>query len=216
MKPYQMSEDKVCTAFKTDCTKGLFVSEVTARQKQFGANVLPEKAPDSWLKIFARQFQNPLIYILLAAALIIFFVGPDTFDAFIISGILLFNALVGTIQEGRTSRMLASLKRFIVSDCVVIRDGNTGVIDAALLVPGDVVLLQEGQRVPADMRLVVANNLHVDEAILTGESLEVLKDCSPMDEEVLPIMEQRNMVFKGTYVLTGSGKGVVIATGQQT
>ena len=176
MKPYQMSEDQVCTTYKTDSVKGLSGGEAAGRRERFGLNVLPEKGPDSWLKIFARQFQSPLIYILLAAALIIFFVGPDSLDAFIISGILLFNALVGTIQEGRTSRILASLKTFITSDCVVIRDGQKSVIDAAQLAPGDVVVLQEGQRVPADMRLIVANNLHVDEAILTGESLEVLKD----------------------------------------
>ena len=215
MEPYQMNEDQVCTTYQTDCIKGLSEDEVAKRQKLFGANILPEKGPDSWLKIFARQFQNPLIYILLAAALIIFFVHPDAGDAFIITGILLFNALIGTIQEGRTSRILASLKKFIISDCVVIRDGGTQVIDSARLVPGDVVLLQEGQRVPADMRLVVANNFHVDEAILTGESLDVLKDCSPIPESV-PIMEQRAMVFKGTYVLTGSAKGIVVAIGQQT
>lgn len=216
MNPYQMSEDQVCSSYETDCIKGLSEGTVAARQKKFGLNVLPEKEPDSWLTIFARQFQSPLIYILLAAALIIFFAGPDKLDAFIISGILFFNALIGTIQEGRTRRILASLKKFIISDCVVIRQGCTSVIDAAQLVPGDVVLLQEGQRVPADMRLIIANNLHVDEAILTGESKAVRKDSRATTESDLRIMDQRNMLFKGTYVLNGTGKGVVVATGQQT
>ena len=143
MKPYQMSEEQICATYETDCIKGLSEREVVNRQRRFGLNVLPEKGPDSWLKIFVRQFQNPLIYILLAAALIIFFVGPDCLDAFIISGILLFNALVGTIQEGRTSRILASLKRFSTSDCVVIRDGTNHVIDAAQLVCGDVVIFRK-------------------------------------------------------------------------
>ena len=127
MNPYQMSEDQVCISYETDCIKGLSEGKVAARQKRFGRNVLPEKEPDSWLTIFARQFQSPLIYILLAAALIIFFAGPDKLDAFIISGILFFNALIGTIQEGRTRRILASLKKFIISDCVVIRQGCTSV-----------------------------------------------------------------------------------------
>ena len=216
MQPYNMSEEQVCRIYKTDCSKGLSADDVKSRKKQFGTNVIPEKGPDSWLVIFMRQFKSPLIYILLVAALIIYFVGPDKFDAFIITGILLFNALIGTIQEGRTSRILAGLKKFIVSDCVVVRNGNNHVIDSAQLVPGDVVLLQEGQRVPADIRLIEANNFHIDEAILTGESLEVLKHSSPIAEHVAPIMDQRNMVFKGTYILTGSGKGVVVAIGTQT
>lgn len=216
MKPYQMSEEQMCATYNAEKTKGLSESEAAEHQKQFGKNLLPEKGPDSWIKIFVRQFQNPLIYILLVAALIIFFVGTDTFDAFIITGILLFNALVGTIQEGRTSRILATLKTFITSDCVVIRDGQTRIINAAQLVPGDLVLLQQGQRVPADMRLLTAHNLHVDEAILTGESLEVLKDSAAIMQTDLSISEQRNMVFKGTYVLTGSGKGIVVGTGVRT
>ena len=87
MKSYTMTEEQICTSFKTDCTKGLSEQEVYVRQKKFGHNVLPEKGADSWLKIFVRQFQSPLIYILLVAALIIFFVGPDASDAFIITGI---------------------------------------------------------------------------------------------------------------------------------
>lgn len=216
MKPYQLTVDQLCSIYKTDSVKGLSLQEVTFRQKCFGENVLPEKRPDSWLKIFARQFQSPLIYILLAAALIIFFVGPDTMDAFIISGILFFNALIGAIQEGRTSRMLASLKRFVVSDCVVVRDGNTQIINAAQLVPGDLVVLQEGQLVSADIRIILANNLHVDEAILTGESQAVLKSSSPIEEVSLCIMDQQNMLFKGTSLLIGSAKGIVVATGQET
>lgn len=216
MKSYTMTEEQICTSFKTDCTKGLSEQEVYVRQKKFGHNVLPEKGADSWLKIFVRQFQSPLIYILLVAALIIFFVGPDASDAFIITGILLFNASIGTIQEGRTSRILASLKKFIVSDCIVVRDGATHVINAAQLVPGDVVLIQEGERVPADMRLVIAHNVHVDESILTGESLQVGKKSAAITNLIAPLMEQTNMLFKGTYVLTGSGKGVVVATGLET
>jgi len=216
MKPYQMSEDQVCQSYRTDSFKGLSDNVIADRKKYYGANTLPQKGPDSWFIIFVRQFRSPLIYILLAAALIIFFVGEDRFDAFIITGILLFNALIGTIQEGRTSRILASLKTFMTSDCVVIRNGTTLVLDAESLVPGDLVLLQEGQRIPADIRLISANNMHIDEAILTGESYEVLKNADPLSQEDLSLMDQRNMVFKGTYILSGSGKGIVVAIGLQT
>jgi Ca2+-transporting ATPase len=216
MKSYHISEEELSRVYNTDFLTGLSAHEVKRRKKQFGYNVLPEKGPDSWLAIFVRQFKSPLIFILLIAALIIYFVGPDTFDAFIITGILLFNALIGAVQEGRTSRILAGLKKFIVSDCVVIRGGVAQVIDAAQLVPGDIVLLQEGQRVPADMRLIEASNLHVDEAILTGESLGVRKYPDPISGDSVPLVEQRNMLFKGTYLLAGSGKGVVVATGLRT
>lgn len=217
MKPYHMTEEQICKSFKTDCINGLSEHDVRLRQKKYGHNILPEKGVDTDFKIFIRQFQSPLIYILLVAALIIFFVGPDSADAFIITGILLFNALIGAIQEGRTSRILASLKKFIVSDCVVIRNGITLVINAEQLVPGDIVLLQEGQRVPADIRLVVSHNLHVDESILTGESLQVSKQSAALSTSTLiTIAEQSNMLFKGTYVLTGSGNGVVVAIGTET
>lgn len=216
MKPYQMSEAQVCQVYRTDISKGLTHNVIADRKKYYGANTLPQKGPDSWVSIFVRQFRSPLIYILLAAALIIFFVGEDHFDAFIITGILLFNALIGTIQEGRTSRILASLKTFMTSDCVVIRDGTALVLAAESLVPGDLVILQEGQRVPADIRLVTANNMHVDEAILTGESSEVFKNADPLSQEDLSLMDQRNMIFKGTYILSGSGKGIVVAIGLNT
>jgi Ca2+-transporting ATPase len=212
-----MTEEQICKSYKTDCINGLSEHDVRSRQKKYGYNILPEKGVDAGFKIFIRQFQSPLIYILLVAALIIFFVGPDSADAFIITGILLFNALIGAIQEGRTSRILASLKKFIVSDCVVVRNGISLVINAEQLVPGDIVLLQEGQRVPADMRLVVSHNLHVDESILTGESLQVSKQSASLSTSTLiTIMEQSNMLFKGTYVLTGSCKGVVVAIGTET
>jgi len=216
MKPYQMSEDQLCQHYRTDCSSGLSQNIIVDRKKYYGSNVLPQKGPDSWVAIFMRQFRSPLIYILLAAALLIFFVGEDRFDAFIITGILLFNALIGTIQEGRTSRILASLKTFMTSDCVVIRNGVALVLDAESLVPGDLVVLQEGQRVPADIRLISANNMHVDEAILTGESYEVLKNADPLAQDDLSLMDQHNMIFKGTYILSGSGKGIVVAIGLHT
>ena len=216
MKLYQMSQEQLIKHMETDIVKGLTKKKVQEKRLTFGLNLIPEKGPDSWLHIFIRQFQSPLIYILLVAALIIFFVGPDKIDAFIISGILLFNALIGAYQEGRTGQILASLKSFITVDCAVIRDGETQVIEAQYLVPGDVVLIQEGQRLPADVRLLTATGLQVDESMLTGESIEVQKDAEPLFGSHVAIAEQKNIVFKGTYVLSGSAKGVVVATGKST
>ena len=216
MKPYQMSQDQLVKNLNTDVAKGLSQLQVEQLQRKYGLNSVPEKGPDSWLQIFIRQFQSPLIYILLVAALIIFVVGSDKIDAFIISGILLFNAFIGAYQEGRTGQILASLKKFVTVDCAVIRDGATQVIDAQYLVPGDIVLIQEGQRVPADIRLITASSLHVDEAILTGESEEVHKYAEPLMMAHVPIIDQTNMVFKGTYILSGAAKGIVVATGKST
>jgi Ca2+-transporting ATPase len=211
-----MSEDQVCKSYVTDPYKGLSDDVIADRKQYYGANVLPKKSPDSLLIIFVRQFQSPLMYILFAAASIIFFVGEDRFEAFIIVGILLFNAIIAIIQEIRTSRTLAGLETFMTSDCVVIRNGVSSILSTRELVPGDIVMLQEGQRVPADMRLIAAYNMRVDEAILTGESYEVLKNTVPLEQEDLSLIDQRNMVFNGTYILAGSGKGVVVATGIHT
>ena len=149
------------------------------------------------------------------AATLIFFVANDRIDAFIIAGILLFNAIVGTIQEGRTHKILVSLKRFIIQECVVIRDGKKKLISNIDLVPGDIIVVQEGQRVPADARIILAHNLHVDEAMLTGESHPVLKENTVYSAE-LPLGDRKNMLYSGTYIISGWGRAIVVATGLQT
>src|SRR3972149_12272451 len=169
MKPHQLSLQQIAKNFQTDMYEGLSENEAAIRRERYGPNTLPEVTPKSWLSIFISQFQNPLIYILLVAAVIIFFAGPDTLDAFVITGVLLFNSVIGTIQEGRVSNILASLKRFIKSDCIVIRDGQRHLVEDKDLVLGDVIFLQGGQRIPADARIIGSNNLQVDEAVLTGE-----------------------------------------------
>ncbi len=199
----------------TNSKSGLTEREAQQRLQQYGPNSLPEGHRDTWLSIFIRQFQSPLIYVLLIAAVIIFFVGPQKLDAFIISGILLFNAIIGTIQEGRTSNIVASLRRFITTKSVVIRDGAHHIIDDKDLVPGDVIILKEGERVPADARVIDAQRLKIDESILTGESKPVYKTTDAIDQDVA-VADQRNMVFRGTYIVSGSGKAIVVATGQET
>ncbi|MDP3889449.1 MAG: HAD-IC family P-type ATPase, partial [bacterium] len=215
MKPYQQTVADVERIYETNSSVGLSKPEVERRLKKYGYNVLPTGKRETWFTIFVHQFQNPLIYILLAAAAIIFFVGENELDAFIISGVLFFNAIIGTIQEGRASSLLESLRYFIKTNSIVLRAGKKNIIEDTQLIPGDIIFLQEGQRVPADARIFVSNNLLIDEAVLTGESKPVRKLIDPIASSV-PVSDQKNMVFKGTYVIAGSGQAIVVATGTKS
>lgn len=215
MKSFQRTVEETLVHWATDSVQGLSSSEVVLRQQNYGFNEIKEGRRHSWFFVFIQQFESPLIYILLLAAIIIFFIGDDPLDAFIISGVLFFNAIVGTIQEGRTHAILQELKRYIKSNCLVIRDGKKLLVDGRELVNGDLVLLQEGQRIPADLRIIESNGLQIDESILTGESIGVYKQSDVIAHEI-PVYEQNNMVFKGTYVQAGSGKGIVVAIGAGT
>ncbi len=213
--PYRQTVDDLEKSFGTNINSGLTEQEARTRFAEYGPNALPEGHRDTWLFIFIRQFKSPLIYVLLIAAVIIFFVGTQKIDAFIITGILLFNAIIGTIQEGRTTNIMASLRHFITTKSVVVRDGAHHIIDDKDLVPGDLIILKEGERVPADARVIEAERLKVDESILTGESKPVHKTETAIDHHAA-IADQNNMVFRGTYIVAGSGRAIVVATGQQT
>src|SRR5438132_958424 len=183
MEYHQLSIVHLIKQLQTSANLGLSEEAAQKRLTQFGLNVLPSAPAKSWIRVFLSQFESPLIYILLIAASIIYFVGPDKKDAFIISAVLLFNAIIGTIQEGRTRNILESLKRFISTQCFVLRSGTKKLINDGCLVPGDVILLQEGQRVPADARLIESNSMQIDEAILTGESEPVRKIVDIIEDE---------------------------------
>ena len=213
MQPYQLSSQNVLERFHSNAKRGLTKKEVSKHQKKYGTNALPEKPPPSWLWIFISQFQNPLIYILLAAAMLIFFFADEPLDAFIISGVLFFNAIVGTIQEGRTANILSGLSRFITSNAIVIRDGKKQLVDEKDIVVGDILVLQEGERIPADARIIENNSLKINESVLTGESLPVRKTEDAIETPDLPVADQKNMVFKGTFIVSGWAKAVVVATG---
>jgi len=214
-KPYLQEVAEVIESQGTNQEQGLSHDEIEKRLRAHGYNELPPGTSDSWLLIFIHQFQNPLIYILLVAAAIIFVVGDSKLDAFIICGVLFFNAIIGTIQEGRTKNIIESLRRFIKTQSVVIRDGKKEVIEDRYLVPGDVIILQEGQRVPADARVILSVNMSVDESALTGESMSVRKGVEKISGE-RPVADRENMVYKGTYVMGGHGKAVVIGIGVDT
>lgn len=193
---------------------GLSTAEAALRLKQYGQNKLPEAKVDGIFVIFLRQFQSPLIYILVAASIVVFVIG-EVVDGSIILAVLLFNAIVGTIQEGKAQNTLLALKKFVETKATVLRDDKEIIISDTELVPGDILILQEGEKVSADMRVIVSNNLKVDEAALTGESEPVHK-TSEREAAGETIEQYKNMVYKGTNIVAGNGRAVVIATGSQT
>ena len=194
---------------------GLTKEEATEHLKEYGLNKFPEGKTDSLPLIFLRQFQSPLIYILLAAAAIVLAMG-EIIDASVIMAVLVFNAIVGTIQEGKAQNTLLALKQFAETFATVLRDGKELVILDVEVVPGDIIILQEGEKVPADARIIFSNTLKIDEASLTGESEPVTKTDAVLSADHLPVVNQKNMVFKGTHVLSGNGTAVIVATGLAT
>ncbi|MFH1759342.1 MAG: HAD-IC family P-type ATPase [Patescibacteria group bacterium] len=195
--------------------QGLTDREAEKRLESYGPNELPEQKIDSWPVIFWRQFKNPLIYILLGATVVVFLLG-EYVDGYVILFVLCFNAIVGTIQEGKARTALAALKDFVETFVSVIRNKNEVIILDNKLVPGDVIELREGDKVPADCFLIEANNLMINQAALTGESNPVIKTIQSSKKKKPPIVEQKNMIFKGTSVLSGAGTAVVVATGLKT
>ena len=194
---------------------GLTKKEAIERFQKYGLNKLPEGKVDGLLIIFLRQFKSPLIYTLFAAAGIVFAMG-EVIDASIIFAVLLFNAIVGTIQEGKAQNTLLALKKFAETSATVLRDGKEFIVPDTVVMPGDVIVLQEGEKVPADARIIFSNTLKVDEASLTGESEPVTKTDTLVPADNLPVADQKNMVFKGTHILSGNGTAVVVATGLAT
>jgi len=181
---------------------GLTAQEAQEKLRQYGENALPETKPPSFGLIFLRQFLSPLIYILLIAALVSLFLS-DVTDALFIGVVLLVNGIIGAVQEYSAGRAAATLKALEQPHAVVVRDRATQEIDAKLLVPGDLVLLEAGGRVPADVRLVEQTDFQCDESLLTGESLPVKKAVDAY-------------AFAGSIVIRGRGRGIVTATGLST
>jgi magnesium-transporting ATPase (P-type) len=194
---------------------GLTENEAKQRLLTFGANKLSEAKPDSALKIFIKQFQSPLIYILLIASTVVFFLGEHA-DAYIILFVLLANASIGFFQEGKAQNTLAALKKFTKTDAVVVRDGREIVVSDEEIVPGDIVILREGDKLPADVRVVESTNFKANESSLTGESVPVFKNTLVINQKDVPVADQHNMAFKGTFVSTGMAKALVVATGINT
>src|SRR3989338_3514856 len=195
--------------------RGLSAGEAARRFKELGPNVLPEAKAENLALLFLRQFKSPLIYVLLGAAAVVFAMGQIA-DGAIIVAVLILNSIVGTVQEGRAQNTIRALKTFVETNAEVVRDDEELIVPDKEVVEGDIVILQEGEKVPADARIILSHSLKVDEASLTGESVPVAKSSEPLSKQNLPPSEQVNMVFKGTFIVAGNGKAVVVATGSRT
>jgi magnesium-transporting ATPase (P-type) len=202
------------TNLSVDAGTGLSHEEASRRLEQYGPNALPEvKRRSPWVR-FALQFHNPLIYVLLGAAAVTFIL-QDYVDAWVIVGVVIINAIIGFIQEGKAEKALEAVRAMLATHAMVLRAGERHEIDAALLVPGDIVLLESGAKVPADLRLLHVRNLRVNEAALTGESLPVEKNTDPAGVDS-PIGDRTCMAYSGTVVSFGQARGLVVGTGQTT
>ena len=194
--------------------EGLESREAKARIGKYGRNQLEEAKKDPWWKLLLEQFNSPVIWVLLGAVVVSIAIG-EAVDALVIATILILNAGLGFIQEYKAGQAIEALKKMASLKAVVIRDGKTRTIDATELVPGDIILLETGEKVPADARLCEAINLETQESALTGESTPVAKMVSDIRGKH-PVAERKNMVFSSTIITRGHGKAVVCETGMKT
>jgi P-type Ca2+ transporter type 2C len=207
--------DEVARAQGVDRGQGLARSEVAARARQHGRNELPSAPRRSLGALLLDQFRDLMILVLVGAAVISGVLG-DWIDTLVIAAIVVLNAAIGTVQAWRADRALAALQRLAQAHAVVLREGSTSRVAAHELVPGDVVLLEAGNQVPADLRLFESVQLRVDESALTGESVTVHKQTAIPEGDAQALGDRLNMAYKGTTATQGRGRGLVVATGRFT
>ena len=195
--------------------KGLSTIDAEKILLKYGPNEIAEaKKRPAWL-MFLDQFKDFMIIVLVCAAIISGLLG-DLTDTIVIIAIVILNAIVGFVQEYRAEKAMEALKKMTVSNALVIRNNSVITISSTLLVPGDIILLEAGNILPADVRLSEAVQLKVNESSLTGESLSIKKQINTLTDRELPLGDYSNMAFKGTYITNGRGKGIVVATGMET
>jgi len=214
MKFYQLKIEDTLSILNTS-PEGLTRDEAERRLREYGPNELMESKKKTPLWMFLDQFKDFMILVLIGAAIISGIIG-EAVDTIAIMIIVILNAIVGFIQEYRAEKAMEALKLMASPTAVVVRDGVITSIPSRDLVPGDIVILDAGMIVPADMRLIESARLRLEEAALTGESVPVEKIVSPIHEEMPPLGDRRNMAYKGTIVSYGRGKGVVVSTGMET
>lgn len=215
MEWYRRNPQEIADELNVKLSAGLSTGEASKRIEEYGPNELKEEQGKSLMSKIIAQFSDFLILILMSAALISVFVG-ETKDAIVIMSIVIVNAMLGLYQEGKAEKALESLKKMASPTAKVLRDGKTQEIPAAQLVPGDVVVLETGDIIPADLRLVESSNLKIEEASLTGESVPSEKKASMELADVTPLGDRRNMAYMSTIVTYGRGNGVVVETGGST
>lgn len=202
--------DAVAQHWAVSPETGLDEAEVARRRERFGLNRLPEARPRGPLVRFLAQFRNLLIYVLLGAALITALLGHWV-DTAVIVGVVLVNAVIGFVQEGKAEDALRAIRDMLSARAMVVREGRQYTVPAEALVPGDVVLLQAGDRVPADLRLWRARGLQIEEAALTGESVAQEKSIDPVPADAV-LGDRLDMAYSGTLVTHGQGVGIVVGS----
>ncbi|MEY4755552.1 MAG: hypothetical protein RJA34_450 [Pseudomonadota bacterium] len=213
--PHLLDPQVLASQLQVDLARGLSSHDAAVRLKQYGPNSLPSPPARSALGLLLMQFKDFMIGVLLAAALVSGLVG-EWIDMLVIAVIVVLNALIGMAQAWRAERALAALRMLAQAQASVLRDGLVQTLEAQALVPGDVVLLEAGCQVPADLRLLEAAQLRVDESALTGESVTVHKHSDVMQDATPALADRWNIVYKGTTVSQGRGRGLVLATGAAT
>ena len=211
---HAMTVDEVLKRLETDAKQGLDAGAAAKRLQQYGANRLPEgKKRGPWLR-FLAQFNNILVYVLLAAGFTKLMLNL-WIDASVILGVVVINGILGFVQEGKAEEALDSIRNMLSAEARTVRGGEARLIPSEELVPGDVVLLESGDKVPADLRLVEVKNLQTEEAALTGESVPTSKTVNPVSAKAT-VGDRDDMAFSGTMAVSGRAAGVVVATGSQT
>ena len=211
---HAVSRALVVERLATSSEKGLEQSEASARLEKYGPNRLPEGRKRGPFARFFSQFNNVLVYVLLAAGFTKLMLSL-WLDAGIIFAVVVLNALLGFIQEGKAEEALNSIRNMLSAEARTVRGGETRMIPAEELVPGDVVLLESGDRIPADLRLIESRNLRTEEAALTGESVPSEKTVDAVPAKAT-VGDRGSMAFSGTMVVSGRATGVVVATGNET
>jgi len=212
--PHAVSSEAVVVELNSSL-HGLTHKEAAIRLEKYGQNKLPKAKMSGLGVVFVRQFVSPLIYVLVAAALLSVII-KEWSDAGFITAVLLINAVIGTIQEYSAQRAASALQDLVRTQCRVLREGETYEVNAEELVLGDIVLLESGDKIPADLRLIMSHDLEVDESLLTGESLPVLKDSAAVLAVDVTLGDRVNMLFTGTLVGRGRARGVVVSTAINT
>ena len=212
---HAMDTGEIIEVIDTDPFNGLTSYEVKCRQEQYGPNLLVEVGKKHPIVLFLLQFVDILIGLLFIAAIVSIIFG-DYIDAIVIFAIVIINGIIGFIQEYQAEKSLEELKKMVSKEVRVIRDGDEHVVDSKNLTVGDIVLIEAGEKVPADMRLIESTSLKVDESALTGESISLSKDSKQIIEVDAVVGDRRNMLFMGTTVTYGRAKAVVVDTGMET
>jgi Ca2+-transporting ATPase len=223
---HSMNAAEAASALESNLEEGLTAEQVRRRREQFGANELREAPGRSFWRMLLDQFNNFLVIILIIAAIVSALIGwteynrtgevTEFIDAIAIMTIVILNAILGVVQEGRAEEALAALKKMSAPNARVLRDGYTQTVPSRELVPGDVVILETGNYIPADVRLVESVNLRIEEASLTGESVPVGKDARDVLDPEAGLGDRHNLAFMSTVITYGRGRGLVISTGMDT